>query len=601
MTLQLSFRSSLLPELLARVFVTHPTMPVWQWADENVWLTGQMAAVPGPYDSSKTPWTRRMQDIIGTGRDPRTGKRVRQYTAMKSSQSGFTEGVLNAIRYRVRFAPCNVVYVINSMKKARDINEMRVLPSLRRLGEDILGNDEDKITGLKLTLPTCVLWFYGSGASGDLASNQATIIVCDEVEEHQQQAGDTSTTTNALSRMKTAEDGVFVLISKPKLAGGIIDREFQNGNCEEWMVPCPHCDFRQALLTENLVFSHCKDLLGQWDKARLLEETWVKCQNPECGLPIEERHKQAMGAQGEWVATNPVADPEHVSQHVSDLLSPFPDARWGRLALRIIAAAGDMSEKQGIRNHVDGLPWAMRASKTEKENILALRRAYRRGHIPIPFMGRPFSLLGGSDIGMDHARWAVVAFARDGEAWLIDWGSEQAPVEVVDLMWERKWDCGDGDPMEVEFGLMDAKYRKEEVYQACLGSRGIIYPSMGAGVSRRSINFTQLPQLRKGFGVFTYADDDAKHHLYNERIADPTEPPALWLPENIDETLITELCNETLQRQRVIVHGREYAWKRTGPNHYGDCLKVIFTAWKYIQRQMTDEQAAAEVLTPPSE
>lgn len=600
--------NSLIPECCSRVFRAVPKIPIWKWAEENVFLDSQQAAAPGFYDSSKTPWTRRIQELMTdqAGTDPAIpgpptpDKVCTDAAIMKSSQSGFTEGILNVIRWLAKFSPRNVIYAIDSADEAAAINGIRLEPTLRQLGEDVFTSDDDDVKRYILKLRRMIVWFFGSYSAGKFANKQASLLVADELEEYPDLPGDTSVETNLDSRRKTAEDGRFFKLSKPKLFKGPIHRAYLLGTQEKWHVPCPHCGTFQELVWERVRFSHCKDILGEWDKTRVLNETWYECANVQGqgeaakGCRIEEISKPAMNARGKWIATNPNPTPGHVSQHFSDLYSMFKSVTWGRLALKCIAAdaSGMPSEKQGFWNHNLGLPWQESASRVGEEDVLNCRSAYRRGTIPF----EPEVVLLTSDIGQSHARWVKMAFAADGEAWLIDWGSELSPDGVVPLL-DVEIPCSNGKNYQVGQAGMDGKYRKEEVYAACLSVPGRMWPMAGDGsaYTRQSISFGPVSKgnYPTGFGLLTFNDRDFKGLLYREKLK-MRRAPLLHLPEDITNELIKELTNEhLLQAKDVGVHAAaEFVWKRTGANHWGDCIKNAYVLWTYLKRGQSAPVAA---------
>jgi phage terminase large subunit GpA-like protein len=92
-------------------------------------------------------------------------------------------------------------------------------------------------------------------------------------------------------------------------------------------------------------FGHCKDLTGEWDMARVIEDTYYEC--AACKKEIRDHHKRGMCARGEWRPTNfrtltdaagsdrqvPAWFPRRMSAHYSDLYSQNENVAWGRLAL----------------------------------------------------------------------------------------------------------------------------------------------------------------------------------------------------------------------------------------------------------------------------
>jgi hypothetical protein len=346
------------------------------------------------------------------------GRRIRKIVVKKCSQSGFTEAVLNCIRWFAKYAPRNVIYAINSAVEAINIRE-RLVETLKSpaLGEEIFTGDEDDIGRLKLTLRHMIVWFFGSFTSGSFANKQAPFCVSDEAEEHAVIAGDTTTVVNLDSRLKDAEEGLHVVLSKPKLeivkdgkvVGGVICAEHAAGNQEIYLVPCPHCGTWQEIEWSRIIYRHCKNLLGEWDFARVLSETYLECAGTYCDKPITEDRKEAMINHERalvppmfgWFPTaqgRPDCDPEVISQHMSDLYSLSRSVTWGRIAIKMIKARTH-SARQGVYNHNLGLGYKMGAVKTEAIDILKCRAPYKRGEIPFA----PVGFLLGADIGKSDA------------------------------------------------------------------------------------------------------------------------------------------------------------------------------------------------------
>ena len=274
-----TFRTNFIPAILARVFAERPVETIWGFAEKNVFFDATMAPEPGPYDSNKTPWTRRIQELVQNPHE--RGDRIRKIVVMKSSQTGFTEAILNCVRWFAARSPRNVIYAIDSKEEAGNISD-RLIPTLRALGEDIFTGDDDDEKRFAVKLRYMKIWFYGSFSAGKFANKQAPFGVCDEYEEHGRIAGDTTSLANLESRMKKSAEGMVVVLSKPKVEGGPIHEEFLHGNQEIFMVPCPHCGTYQQITFESLKFDHCKNLLGEWDKSRVLRETEMQCAATYC-------------------------------------------------------------------------------------------------------------------------------------------------------------------------------------------------------------------------------------------------------------------------------------------------------------------------------
>lgn len=253
----LAFTRSLFAQAIARAFTEPPDIPIWQWADEKpIWLQSEDAAEPGPYRSAKTPWTRRLQELArrpfmwvwDLDRARWTRVRVTEVNIQKSTQSGFTEAILNFIRWIASFAPRNVIYLVDSQDQGKKIAR-RLLRSFARLDPHIFSGDPDDLKALEFILRGMEIIFGGSFSGTTTAQKQAPVVVSDEIEEHKTPIGDdTSATRNLKYRKKTSTGGIQFNLSKPKLEGGPIHKLFQRGNQEEFHIACPHCHYLQPII-----------------------------------------------------------------------------------------------------------------------------------------------------------------------------------------------------------------------------------------------------------------------------------------------------------------------------------------------------------------
>ena len=537
------FASSLLPDAFSRAFAELPDLTIFEWANKNVWLENKHAAEAGPYRWEKTPWNCRVQEMFRRPVmhvfDHVAGcwveTQVSEVNVMKCSQSGVSESVLNGVRWKAAYRPENVIYTIDTRETARDISE-RLAPSLRKLDADIFTGDDDDVGTYTMRLRAMDIWFQGSFSTGKFASKQAPLVICDEVEEHGTETKDTSTTTNAASRKKCADNGLQINLCKPKLYNGPIHRLWRRGNREQFHIQCPHCAKWQFLTffrneddanprytpfseelheikneqtgeviatlpvplppgekrrikTGRLVFEHCKNLLGEWDELRILKETYYECAH--CLGKIEEHQKPALLAGARWIPTA-IGTPGIVSQHINELYSTDRNSSWGRLVLMYLTAKrGGRGELQGFYNHQLGLPFRDEAQKTTIEilrsNIAGANssdncRPYQRGQIPwLTITGdgkqqQDFAcLILGADVGGNYAKWAVGAVhANLEDVALVDWGEEVDPDALTEIMLRSRWGLASepGKKFGIQLGFCDAKYRKTEVYKAALAVPG---------------------------------------------------------------------------------------------------------------------------------
>lgn len=680
------FSNSLLPDSFARAFAPLPDLRLWEWADENVWLENREAAEAGPYRSAKTPWTRRIQELWQTPEmlvfDFRANawvkQRVTEITVMKSSQSGYTEAVLNCIRYSATFRPQNVIYTVDTRETARDISQ-RLESSLQKLEGNIFTGDDDDVGTFVMRLRAMSLWFQGSFSMGKFASKMAPRVISDESEEQGSDSTDTSTDTALKSRKKTADNGLYVALCKPKRKKGPIHRGFLRGNQEHQFITCPHCAYPQIptffrnedgqepretpfseeiievkdeqtgetiasmpvplprgqtrkLCTGRLVFEHCKDFLGAYDKNQILRETYYECGH--CRGRIDEHEKGNLAAAARWLPTA-IGDPGIVSQQQNDLLSTDANSSWGHIVLEYLAAKREgRRELQGFYNHRLGLPWSDEVNKTAESDIKAniagvtlyrMDAPNREGHMTRKIFDRldaaeayaaelrtrgfesdivpsvcppyqrgtipctPVGFILGSDVGGNYAKWAVGAVLPNWEdIAIVDWGRDLDPSAVAEICQFHRWPCADGKEYALGGGFMDAKHRKTDCLRACLSVPGLkLMPTSGlGGNASRSLKVfseTQIQGWPPGFKRLDYNDREAKDEMYIVRIKKKHRRIFFPIDVESDPEFVAELVAEELIEDE---NGRTKWNEHPPPNHYGDCVKDIITGVRYLTRRI---------------
>jgi phage terminase large subunit GpA-like protein len=372
-----------------------------------------MTTRPGLYDPDEYPatwefqeimrtrhvWEKKLDDgavvIVDPGTEGATCMRVHDVASMKSTQTGFTEGSLNEIRYCAKHDPQNVIFSIDNAKQAGEVNEIRLQPTLRRLGEEVLPVDDDDVGRFIIKMRRMLVYFLGSYSAGAFTQKMCELGICDELEKH----GSKTSADELRGRMKSSPRRLCVLMSRPEKVGGPIDKEHKKGSMHELEVPCPRCTEKnsgiltgfQVLEQDQMKFGHCRNLLGELDKDAVMRDTFFECVH--CGGRINESEKRWLNdrKRRRWRRTNMNADPNFISFHVSDFLSYDESVCWGRLAIKYHGSKGDPVARQTYRNEHEGLPYEVRASKTEAADIMLLRGKHTT---------RPDSV----ETGRDHSR-----------------------------------------------------------------------------------------------------------------------------------------------------------------------------------------------------
>jgi phage terminase large subunit GpA-like protein len=617
--LEISPERGFLVDLAGNCMQPTPTLPGWQWAAKNVWLDEKQTATPGYYDPEATPWAKEWHQIP---LQPET----REVIIMKSSRSGASEAWLNVLRWMPEHWPGNALFAINSKEKAREVSKKRILPTLARTAGAQMPEGRDDIATLLISLKNMDIVVSGSGSAGPFMEAWYRLILLDELENHEQNQ-ETTTYDRARSRQATVPDGKLVAMSKPELAGGIIDANYIRGTQEKWMVPCPRCERLQELTLPFLTFSHCRDLAQGWDLTRVMAETYYQCRH--CSGRIEEREKRMMVNAGEWVPT-PIeqrrrppsgnivaAEPGVRSFHISDLYSLFDAVSWGFLAKEYLTAYvidPNESRMKYFRTNHEGLPWEPKEMSLDEDAILALRggiveeRAGRKvvigesfelsyvdgkTHAEIPF--RPKLLTFSADKQADCYKFGVVAWKGDGQAWLVDYGELRDDDDLLEMRNRPYAIAGHSEPAYIFSGLVDCGDRTMDVYRLCLSAQDMgwqLHPSRGSGWNShfqgKTINYKLDYCDQRQLYVRVFLDHRIKSDLYLGKIAKRSDP-RLWFPKNITPEFCAELRAERLIVQ--LINGRPVQkWThekhKHGPNDYGDMMKQHYVMFQEFSEDL---------------
>jgi hypothetical protein len=569
------------------------------WAGRNVYLRPKATETPGYYDPRRTPYASLITDWF------QNDYGNSELWFMKSSRTGGTESALNCIRWMPGNRPGRVLYVIETAEKAKDVVENRLLPTIRDVAADYLTGNEDDLGKTKLSLRNMIIEAAGAGSESPFTEKQVLFGVLDEVEQHELNKTRTASGTTVelmRSRFPTSPGAKMLVISKPVLAGGIMDVGWREGTMEVYEVPCALCGVMQELVPDNLRFAHCKDVFSGWDLERVLAETYYECAG--CGGQLDwHKHQAGMVAGGRWRATNDKPMPGRRSAHISDLYSPYDAVSWGRLALGVVKAAGNDRRRQFMVNNHWGKPWAAKAMERKEEDLLRLRAGVTDVESK-EMLGHPFFwgsvkaerqlpvvpklLCIGIDVQQSCLKYVLGAFDAAGELSLVDYGDPAGDADLEAQVLDRVWRDPEGGEHRVMMGWRDAGYQKLQQVDWCMRTfkRYHVWPSRGEGTQRaKSAVWMKVETYeQRTYQIYYYADSVLKERLYLEQIGE-LRRPRLWLPTDADQHpgFLYELTNE----RRILDMKSGYPqWKwdlpQGKPNDYGDCCKMLYGIWMEV-------------------
>jgi len=548
---------------LQAAFQPTDARPVWKWAEDEVELSSRQTESPGPFSTTLTPYVREPLNAFAD-------ERVTDLSLCWGTQTAKTNSVMMGTAWRMVNRPLPTLWVMPSEDLARSFAETRWLPMVddcKPLAAKKHPNKR-KFTALAQDYQDATLHFVGSNSPANLASRPIGCLLMDEVDKFATQRGaEAGALALAENRTKSFTQPLRVKTSTPTVEDGNIWREFLRSDQRYYMVPCPHCGERQRLEWKNVKWDEdAKDEKGKWDKARVRVTARYVC--PHCEGDINDVHKTKMLREGEWVATNPNAEPGRRGYHLNSLYAPWRSCSFGALAVKWLDAQSDLSLLQDFVNSTLAEPWQDVDSNVTDADVWKLRDdTYRRGEIPI----QPDFLTLCADPGGQATHYAVLACKFDGEMWLVDWGVLLNPEMLLEQCGKRYPVTENGSEMGIAQGLVDSGYETSRIYDLCAQSGGILWPSKGNDAAVGSWSNTQVPS-HPTLRLYTYCDHQLKLDLYIRRIKQGASP-RLHLPSDVSSEFVAGLSGQQLVTARSL-KGNKQSFKKAPNDHFGDCVKL---------------------------
>ena len=432
-----------------------PTLSLSEWADRHFYLSAESSSEPGPWTT--LPFQKGWMDAMS---DPDIPK----VTVMKSARVGYTKSFVALIGYYAAHDPCSMLILQPTDEDAKGFSDEELDPMFRDV-EPLAGKLSavksdgrgGRKTLLKKRFPGGMLTIAGAKSPKNFRRITVRVVARDEIDAYEATKKEGDPISLSAKRTTTAHKPKEINGSTPTLKGfSRIEREFGNSDQRHFMVPCPHCGHRQRLIWGRL----------KWEAGKP-EAAWYEC---ESGCLIEERDKAAMLAGGEWVATQPFRG--HAGFHINALYSPFPGARWGKLAAEFLEAKrGGPVTLQPFINTVLGETWDS-GEGFAPDSLMARARKETYGADELP--GDAVLVTAGADIQDDRFEVEFVGWAPDGSTWSIDyvrsWGDPTTPGfwEALDHQLGRKFTHRSGHVFGVEAAAVDSGgHYTDEVYAFC--------------------------------------------------------------------------------------------------------------------------------------
>ena len=445
--------------------------------DPDIWLDEyaekeyqfpQSSRFPGPYDFTKTPYTR---EIL---RELTPLSTTREVVVMGPTQAGKTE-ISNVAMFGLgKYYPSPGLFVFPTDDMVLEHLEKKIDPAFEVNAESLRWNisnwnPETRKPGGRRN----IIKFKGGTwklaaiqASGTIRSTTARYVFATDVDSDQFVSKLEGDPLDVLEKRMDAYgfDAKFYIESTPRLRGvSLIERKYNQSSMGRYFIPCLKCGHFQWLrfggVAEDYGFK-----FSRW-KDGLVRDAWHLCEN--CHNPIFEKDKYRFMNAGQYVHEhndNPVRGFRFNAFH-----SPLGFVSWIQMAAEWLRAAkGSYSQVQVFFNTrlsrtyeipgTERVKWQALKNKAEPYQLLTLP--------PVPSI---LSL--GVDTHDNRLTVLLVAYGNNSESWVLFSGDFPGDPNnsPVDEPWKsymafcnREFERKDGVRQRILSIAQDMKGHREE-------------------------------------------------------------------------------------------------------------------------------------------
>ena len=567
-----------------------PVLTVSEWADQHRVLTGKTASRPGPWQTSFTPYLKKIMDCLSVSSD------IERVVFMKASQIGATEAGNNFFGYAIHHVPGPMLYVLPTVEAVKRASKQRIAtmieesPVLRdRVAEPRTRNSSN--TMLLKEFPGGYLAMANSAIG--LREMAARYLFLDEVDAYPHDIdGEGDPVNLAIKRTQTfyGKRKIFI-ISTPTLKGfSRIEKAFADTDQQRYYVPCPECGEKQPIV---------------WSQIKWVNDdpktAGFACR--KCGSLIPEEDKEQMLAKGEWVAESESKTDKTAGFHLSALYSPSKWYSWSKAVEEYLAAKDDYSMMKSWVNTTLGETWDEPGTQVNSTMLYHRREAYE-AEVPREVL----IITAGVDVQGDRIEAEAVGWDSSKESWSLDYriffGDPDQPEVWGDLNdWlTREWRHATNHRLNIRAACIDSGgHHTQQVYQYCkLHSRYAAAIKGVAGFGRPIISSPSPRRTgteRRPVPLYTVGVDTAKEVLYSRLQKAAPGSGYCHFPNNeppYSQQYFDQLCAEKLVR-RTFLGIPKPVWELPSGrrNEALDCRVYAMAALELIR---PDYQKAKKIL-----
>jgi len=497
-----------------KIFRKKKPMRCSVWAERHRVVT--RSSIRGPWRNSNSPYLAGIMDASFF-------ESVETVIVCAATQVGKTEVVNNCIGYCMDRRPGSVLYIYPDENTARTNSKDRIAEMIQtspKLSEYLTGTDDD-VSFDRINLIHMEIYTGWARSAARLANKPLPYVVFDEVDKYPETAGKKEAAPMALGEKRTrtfSSMRKIWKISTPTTEEGPIWTALNTEASVifDYWVECPACGGMQVMVFDEDHFKFPED---ERDPEKVIAKklAWYECDS--CGSRWDEGARDEAVRNGEWRGREKgkgrISNDEYrmmndegkdglelmeylqahrplkIGFHLPAWLSHF--VTLSEVAGRFMKGLKDKTALKDFMNSDCAEPWKVYEIERQEDQILALRDDRPRG--VVPGGGIVACLTAAVDTQDDGFYYEIRAwgYGMEKESWCIREGFVTEFDALVQVLWQDRYEDGDGNPYIVRLVLHDAMgHRTSEVYDFCRIHRGKILPIKGEQRMNQPFAYTNL-------------------------------------------------------------------------------------------------------------
>jgi len=399
-----------------RLFKPREFAPVSDWAAKHRFVSREESARPGMWDNELVPFAVEPMNCFNN-------ETIERITFMGSAQVIKTEIIKNIIGYNADQLGDPMLLIYPSEDDARDFSTEKLDPMIRnnpsvsaKIASERAHSKENK-TLFKKFLEGGFLAISGSNAPQKLARRSVKYVLVDD----RDRVGAAGVEGDAVSLAWERTESYALLgrqlweFSTPTVEGmSGIQAAYRLSDQREYYVPCPFCEKHQTLKFEQLKWHKDVDAFGNATK-HYPESVYYECEH--CGKNIDERYKNTMITQGEWIAKHPERT-NHRGYWINRLYTPF--STWEMIVKKFLETKTDKLKFRVFLNTYLAKTFEIKETiEIDEDGLLTLVEDYlteKNPHVPTGVL----VATGSVDVQSDRLEAHIVGWGYGEESWALN-------------------------------------------------------------------------------------------------------------------------------------------------------------------------------------